>query len=66
MNVRLLPRNWMLTKGAMAVSSPPPNTSIQRKSALRPRKEPAQHNGHAAGHMKLMCVNATTGDAATQ
>ena len=30
----------MLTKGAMAVSKPPPNNSIHRKSAERPRKEP--------------------------
>lgn len=40
MNVREDPRNSMLTNGARAVSSAPPNISIQRKSAVRPRNEP--------------------------
>lgn len=41
MNVSADPRNCTLTKGAIAVSSTPPKTSIHRKSALRLRKDPS-------------------------
>jgi hypothetical protein len=36
------PRNWMLTQGAIRVSSVPPNRSIHRKSADRLLKEPVR------------------------
>lgn len=39
----------MLTKGASTVSRVPPNSSIQRKSAVRPRKEPGRRGGWAEG-----------------
>jgi hypothetical protein len=49
MNVREDPRNSMLTNGASAVSSVPPKISIQRKSAVRPRKEPFGGAGARSG-----------------
>ena len=41
MNVSDDPKNSMLVNGASAVSKAPPKSSIQRKSAVRPRNEPA-------------------------
>merc|ERR1719502_2386327 len=41
MNVSDDPRKWMDTNGATAVISAQPKSSIQMKSAVRPRNEPS-------------------------
>lgn len=48
MNVSDEPRKVMSTKGAKLVSRTPPNSSIHRKSAERPRNEPGSGRGWGA------------------
>jgi len=42
MKVRDEPRKWMFATGARQHMTKPPTMSIQRKSALRPRKDPVR------------------------